>query len=213
VKVFIGWSGETSHQVALALHDWLPKVVQAVKPYVSSEDIAKGARWSSTIAGQLQTSSFGIICVTQQNSNSTWINFEAGALSKEIEKALVCPFLFDLKPSDVQGPLAQFQAVVNDEQDVKKLVDSINNSQPEPERLEKSMLAESFQVWWPTLKKRLAEIQREEGRPSPPRRDVADVLAELLDVSRSQQIDQTRILEHVIERQEMSARDQAGRLG
>ena len=42
MKVFLGWSGETSHNVALALSDWLPKVIQAIRPFVSSEDIAKG---------------------------------------------------------------------------------------------------------------------------------------------------------------------------
>jgi len=84
MRVFLGWSGYISHKVALAFHDWLPKVIQAVKPFMSSEDMAKGARWSGEIAKELQSSSFGVIFVTPENVTSPWINFEAGALSREI---------------------------------------------------------------------------------------------------------------------------------
>src|SRR5436305_948866 len=99
MNVFIGWSGATSHKVALALRDWLPSVIQYAKPWVSSEDIAKGGRWSSDLAKELETSKFGVICVTRENWNLPWINFEAGALSKELDQAGVSPLLFDVKPS------------------------------------------------------------------------------------------------------------------
>jgi hypothetical protein len=89
MKVFISWSGQTSHRVAVTLRDWLPSVIQSIQPYVSSEDIDKGARWSSDIAGELHASTYGLICLTKDNINAPWINFEAGALGKSIDKARV----------------------------------------------------------------------------------------------------------------------------
>ncbi len=97
MKVFLSWSGARSHRVALTFRDWLPSVIQAIVPYVSSEDIDKGARWSTDIAKELEDSTFGILCVTRENINASWLTFEAGALSKTMDKAFVSPFLFDIK--------------------------------------------------------------------------------------------------------------------
>jgi TIR domain len=108
-KVFISWSGPLSQKLGEALHKWLPSTLQAVKPYFSPEDIQKGAKWSSEISGELGTSDIGIICLTRDNTEKPWILFEAGALSKSLEKGRVCTLLFDPEWSDLKGPLTSFQ--------------------------------------------------------------------------------------------------------
>jgi hypothetical protein len=54
MKVFISWSGETSKQVADILRQWMPSVLQAVKPYFSPDDVAKGTRWANEISKELE---------------------------------------------------------------------------------------------------------------------------------------------------------------
>ena len=96
MKIFVSWSGERSHGVAEALRNWLPHVIQGLQPWLSSNDIDKGARWATDIASHLEESRVGIICLTPENIDSAWILFEAGALSKTVNQTFVCPYLVDL---------------------------------------------------------------------------------------------------------------------
>lgn len=120
MKVFISWSGNISHKVAMVFREWLPSVIQSLEPYVSSEDIDKGARWSTDIAKELENSSFGILCVTKENLHAPWLSFEAGALSKTMDKSYVTPFLYDIKRSEVNGPILQFQSTIFDKESANK---------------------------------------------------------------------------------------------
>lgn len=214
MKVFISWSGDVSHKVAKALRDWLPSVIQSITPYVSSEDIDKGARWSSDIADELDESSFGVLCVTPDNINAPWLNFEAGALGKSVEKSRVCPFLFRIKRSDVEGPILQYQSTIHDKEDVFKLIKAINEACGD-HGIEEIRLEKTFDVWWPKLDEELdaieeikAEIADNEKKPEEINGYVSRVLEEVLDISRTNQKllrDPSTILppdyfEHIIDR-------------
>ena len=170
MKVFISWSGEISHRVAIVLHGWLPSVIQALKPYISS-DINKGARWSLDVSKELESSSFGILCITKDSKDAPWLNFEAGALSKFVERSRVAPFLFRVELSEIsEGPLSQFQATTFDKDDVHKLVRSLNSAESVP-LLDKEALDTAFSRGWPDLADQLNEIkvsepEAEEGTPS-----------------------------------------------
>jgi hypothetical protein len=184
VKVFISWSGTVSHEVALALRDWLPKVRQSIEPYVSSEDIDKGVRWNLELANQLQDTDYGILCVTKENYQSSWLNFEAGALSK-LASGRVTPFLIDLRATDISGPLAQFHATAATHKDVLSLVRALSERSGPPSLGERE-LEEIVEVWWPRLEAKLEEIRTQlPPTSSIPARDERGILEEVLALVRA----------------------------
>lgn len=160
MKVFISWSGDVSHKIACALRDWLPTVIQSIDTWVSSEDIHKGSRWSAQLAKELDETSFGIICVVPNNVTEPWLNFEAGALSKSVKDACVIPFLVGLQPSELtDGPLAQFQAVIYEKEEVKKLVHSI--AEHETTKIPLDRIKRTFEACWPALHSQLEPLLAE----------------------------------------------------
>jgi hypothetical protein len=187
LKIFISWSGQLSRGVGLALREWLPLVVHTAEPYLSAADIDKGARWSADISRELESSHYGILCVTAGNIAAPWLNFEAGALSRSFDKARVSPFLFGISRSEVTGPLLQFQSTVYERADVLKLVSSINASADQP--LDQLRLPKVFDRWWPDLKAALDALRDTavDDAPAPVDRSPEDMLAEVLDLVRSQQ--------------------------
>jgi hypothetical protein len=183
MDVFISWSGAQSKQAAEALHHFLPLMINAIQPWLSSEDIEAGARWASDIAGKLQQSRVGIICLTPTNLDSIWIHFEAGALAKTLANTFVCPYLVGVEPSDIKGPLTQFQAKRANEEDTRNLIDMLNLALAE-NAIKADRLSEAFIVWWPKLKAKLDAIEKEEPRAK--RRSERDMLEELLELARKQ---------------------------
>ncbi|RZK01472.1 MAG: toll/interleukin-1 receptor domain-containing protein [Flavobacterium sp.] len=184
MKVFISWSGEVSRNIAEILKQWLPNVIQAIKPYYSPDDISKGSRWSSDIAQELEDSRIGVICLTKDNWQSPWINFEAGALSKNIDKAKVVPLLFGLEPTEITGPLVQFQAAQFNKVEMLKMIQMINSE------LETSLgidvINRGFGKWWPDLESSIQkEIKKSIDYGSGNRRDQRDMLEEALTILRN----------------------------
>ncbi|MCG6122046.1 MAG: toll/interleukin-1 receptor domain-containing protein [Microvirga sp.] len=156
MKVFISWSGARSKAVAIALRDWLPMTLSYVKPWVSDKDIGAGDRWAQSIAGELETSNFGIICITPENLRSEWILFEAGALSKSMLDAKVIPLLFGLELRDLSGPLSQFQAQKVEMEGMMEVVRAINRVSDGA--VNDGIVSRSVPALWPTLQSELNVI-------------------------------------------------------
>lgn len=182
LKVFISWSGDKSRAVALALRDWLPGVINNVDPFVSSKDIDPGARWQAEVAGQLEQTNYGIVCVTRENQSARWLNFEAGALAKAVEVSRVVPLAIDLKPSDIEPPLGHFQAQEASEDGIHAIVRAINAACEPP--LDSELLERSFTKWWTDLADKLQAIEQATPAPAGDTRTERELLEETLDVVR-----------------------------
>lgn len=184
MKIFISWSGARSKLVATALTKWLPFIFQDVEPWMSDHDIYAGSRWSNELDGVLESTSFGILCLTPENLDSSWMLFEAGCLAKFVKVARVVPYRLDLAATDIEPPLAQFQGVDADEQGTFKLVVSINVLRDSS--LSKDMLQHGFDKFWPDLAYDLSKILKPQ-ETSVRRRSDRELLEEALQILRLQQ--------------------------
>jgi hypothetical protein len=156
VKIFISWSGAAAREFALFLRGWVRQVVQAVEPFMSEQDVGKGARNVLAMSEELESAQFGIVVVTRDNVSAPWINFEAGAISKSLGTGRLVPLLLDVAKSDVAGPLAQFQAVdASDHADVLRLFQEINKWLRQP--LEPDVLLVAVRSWLPEFDAALRE--------------------------------------------------------
>ena len=156
MRIFVSWSGKTSHAIALVLRDWLPTVIPTVELWVSSEDIDKGERWNVELAEQLELCFCGIICVDSSNVNSPWLNFEAGALSKSVRNGRIFPLLYGVVPSDLKGPLTQFQVTTFDIDDFLKFSHTINKIVGEP--ISAGKVEKTVKYSWPGLQNRITAV-------------------------------------------------------
>ncbi|MFI5331743.1 MAG: toll/interleukin-1 receptor domain-containing protein [Desulfobaccales bacterium] len=160
MKVFISWSGERSRKLAEYLAGWLKKLPLAIEPWVSKDAIDPGTRWGKELAEALQGTSFGILCITSENQREPWISFEAGALSKTIEKSYVIPYIIGMAPSELEQPLKQFQAIEANEEDTWKLIETIHRASGDKTRTIND-LEEAFRMWWPKLTEQIELIKSE----------------------------------------------------
>jgi hypothetical protein len=189
MKLFVSWSQDISRQIAQDFREWLPLINQTIEPFMSEEDTDKGAHWSSTIRRELEQSAFGIVILTAENIDSTWLHFEAGAIAKSVEEGRVIPILFGLKHSDVKQPLSMFQSALFDQEDIFRVVKSINAAAGSNAR-EERQLETVFASFWPKLDEAI-QPKLKKLRSTPPRHQQEKlehdrILEELLLLARQQ---------------------------
>lgn len=205
MKVFISWSGGRSRAVAELLSDWIKCVLQATRPWISTRDIDRGALWFAEISDQLKDTTVGIVCLTHENKSRPWILFEAGALAKGLSSNRVCTFLVDLKSTDLEDPLAQFNHTLPDQEGMWQLIKTLNISLG-TSALDERILSQVFETYWPQFESKFKTClkdnpQSEKAEP----RSEKNLLTEILENTRflGQKV---RLLESRIERD--SAREE-----
>ncbi len=125
-----------------------------------------------------------MICLTPENLEAPWVLFEAGALSKRLHRAFVCPYLFDVEPQNLKGPLVQFQAARSNRADSLQLLHTMRRAL-KAKSLSEKQLDTAFDTWWPVLEKKLIGIHRRNATQSPQRSD-REILEERLELARTQ---------------------------
>jgi hypothetical protein len=148
MNVYLSWSGDLSRKAAAGLEMLLSITFQRARVFEPAA-ISSGARWDEEISNTIAAADVGITCVTPDNVNNPWLLFEAGALSTSTK--LYVPFLIDLSPVDLVGPLARFQATQADEHDVWRLFLRINSVSGDP--LDESVLGTVFRNLWPQVQR------------------------------------------------------------
>jgi hypothetical protein len=145
---------------AMALRSWMRKVLQTTRPWCSEHDIRTGADWSEELRKQLTDSRFGVVCVTSENVETPWLNFEAGAIDLRLN-GKTSPWLLDMAPGDLAAmPLSRLQASQADKEGTRKVIESINAELPLTDQLETDHLKETFEAFWPTLELEIAKIPK-----------------------------------------------------
>jgi hypothetical protein len=104
--------------------------------------------------------------------------FEAGAISRSIDRSWICPIVFGLEPTDIQGPLARFQATRFNQVEMRQLISNMNTATDAG--LSQSDFDAVFAKWWPDLESEINKISNTPAVPKQDPRDSHSLLAETL---------------------------------
>ncbi len=165
MQIFLSWSRSKSRELALEMKRFLIGLFRDdIKIWMSSESINFGTYSLQHIAEALRKSDKCISIITDDNYESPWILYEAGAIAGHRDslttsvQSIVVPILFDeINREKLQkNPLYQFQFVIFNKENIKKLVKQINdetNSYSDTE-----VLNNQFELNWTYLNDRTGKI-------------------------------------------------------
>lgn len=172
MDVFLSWSSERSKKLANIFNDWISNVLPTVKTYISTEQIGPGDRWSESIGKGLESNFMGIFFMVEENVSSPWLNFEAGAISKNIEDSKVIPLLHEMRPEQINGPMAQFQAkLINQEEDIFSIVKQINVGITDERKINSDKLRKLFDKWYPDFDEAYKKFTADNPKPEKVKED------------------------------------------
>lgn len=158
MKIFLSWSGDTGKNLAVCLKKNIEAMLPSVNVFVSEYDIESGDKWIIKLQSELEESSYGIICITEESFDSQWLLFEAGALSKYSESRVCCLLSGKIDKYDIPLPLQQFQNKYLSKSEFKSLVLDINRQLGDL-AVDESRLATSFSIFWPSIEREVESLR------------------------------------------------------
>ncbi len=81
-KLFISWSGDLTKEIASNFFNLLNNVFSNISSRIFfSQYIEYGKYWYDKINNNLEKASYGVVFLSKNNLNSSWLNYELGGLS------------------------------------------------------------------------------------------------------------------------------------
>jgi hypothetical protein len=150
MNTLLAYSERTSRELAVALSDWLPRVLPNCEFQLCElEDDRVCERASEHLAT--------CICVTPEALESPGIFYQAGAAYPTSPNGIAVPVVLDLEPEDLgDTPLTVFQATRADRAGLLALATTLNEIAAMP--LTEQKLLESFGLLWSDCDERLRSI-------------------------------------------------------
>jgi len=95
MKLFISWAKDSSKEIALALHQWIPAVtLHNVKTWCSADPacLPQGSGFPESILAASKDTDACLVILTRENLSAWWVNFEAGLFFGQQKKvyAILC---------------------------------------------------------------------------------------------------------------------------
>ncbi|MBR4544472.1 MAG: toll/interleukin-1 receptor domain-containing protein [Oscillibacter sp.] len=155
MKVYIGWSGETSKEIASILKSWLPLMNPHIEVF-NTVDIPTGSAWEHIFFKNLLACDCAIFCFTQDNIHSPWLLYEAGVVSGA-EKPII-PLLFDVPLSRLSDPLRFFQPILFTKDHIWQMALTLNDLCGQ-DAFSYQELAIKFDQLYPTVEKMVEQVR------------------------------------------------------
>lgn len=182
-NVLISWSQDRSKRLAELLAEWLPQVFQAIEPWLSQHNISGESVWAGQLSTALTNIELGIFCITAENVESPWINFEAGALASK-DQSRIFILLLDHSPEDIKGPLTMYQLRTVSKDTVYNIVKECRDALSDKSTISQDVLRKSFEKWWPEFDEKLSAIKQSKSGIKSTTRDPDDMIPEILNIVR-----------------------------
>jgi hypothetical protein len=111
MKVFISWSKDGAKDIALSLHEWLPKTTLGqVKTWCSADPkcLPQGSGFGNKILEASYECDACLVVLTKENLSGWWTNFESGLFFGQKKKvyAILCGDLTHAMLGSANHPLS-----------------------------------------------------------------------------------------------------------